>query len=460
MLRSYPPHFARPRARDRRPSLASPLPLAATGFAAFRSVARRAIALATIVAAPFGVAVAQVSPVPPPAPSSQPIVLLTDLAFDGRGGVVDAPRLAIVRGRITSFDGATAPGVRAATTIDLRGYTVMPGWIDTHVHLDSHFDRHGRIATDSEPPTEAALGIALAGWETLMGGFTTVQTVGDPMERPLRDQLRDHGFPGPRVLTSLAPIVGKGDSTGSDDELRALVRTRQAQGADLVKIFASTSQRVGARPTLTPAQLAVLCGEARALGMRTMVHAYRSQVAVAALAGCNQVEHMTYATRDEIATAAKSGAYLSPQVGLVVQNYLANKARYLGVGNYTEEGMATMERDLPLDFEVCRFAMTTPGAKVVFSTDATAGAHGRNAEEFLGRIEHCGQSPMAALVSAQSLAAEAMGVGDRIGTLAQGYEADIIALDGDPRADPSAVRRVVFVMRGGVVYKWAGQRPK
>jgi imidazolonepropionase-like amidohydrolase len=100
------------------------------------------------------------------------------------------------------------------------------------------------------------------------------------------------------------------------------------------------------------------------------------------------------------------------------------------------------------------------GAKTVFSTDATAGAHGRNAEEFVGRVEHCGQTPMAALVSANSLAADAIGMGDRLGALAPGYEADIIALDGDPVADITAVRRVVFVMRGGVVYKWVGgKRP-
>lgn len=404
---------------------------------------------------------AQVAPVPPPLPPAGPMRLLTDVAFDGRGGVLSQRVVTIENGRITAI-GAFASGAAvsstATRTIDLRGYTVMPGWIDTHVHLDSHFDRSGRIATESEPAAEAALGIALNGWETLMGGFTTVQTVGDPAEGPLRDMVRDRGFPGPRVLTSFAPIVGRGDSTGSDEQLRAMVRERKEQGADLVKIFASTSQRVGARPTLTQAQLAVLCGEAKSLGLRTMVHAYRSQVAAAALAGCTQVEHMTYATRDEVATAARAGAYLSPQVGLVVQNYLANKARYMGVGNYNEEGMATMGRDLPLDFEVCRYAMEAPGAQVVFSTDATAGAHGRNAEEFLGRIEHCGQSPMAALVSAQSLAATAMGLGDRVGTLATGYDADLIALDGDPRTDPTAVRRVVFVMRGGVVYKWVGPR--
>ncbi len=394
---------------------------------------------------------AQVAPIPTPRPPTGPVVILTDRALDGHGAVLRGARIGVADGKIASL---AAP--LAGTTIDLRGYTVLPGWIDTHVHLDSHFDRTGRIATDKESPAEAALGIATAAWETLMAGFTTVQTVGDPSELPLRDAIRDHGFPGPRVLTSLAWVSG--DSTSTPEQLRALVRERKDAGADLVKIFASTSQRVGAKPTLSEAQLAILCNEAKAVGLRSMVHAYRSQVSAAARARCGQVEHATYATREDIEAAARAGTFISPQVGLVVQNYLENQARYLGVGNYTEEGMATMGRDLPLDFDICTIAVKTPNAKVVFSTDATAGAHGRNAEEFLGRVKYCGQSPMDALVSAGGLAAEALGMSDRIGRLAPGYEADIIALDGDPLKDLTAVRRVVFVMRGGVVYKWAGER--
>jgi imidazolonepropionase-like amidohydrolase len=403
------------------------------------------VAAALMSGAAFAEAVA---PVPAPAPPD-PVTLLTSHAIDGSGGTLEGARIAIANGKIVSLRASTRGRV-----IDLRGYTVLPGWIDTHVHLASHFDRFGRIATEKEPPDEAATEIAGNAWADLMGGFTTVQSVGDPSEAPLRDAIRDHGFPGPRVLTSLAPIIPTFATT--PDELRAQVRQRKADGADLIKIFASSSQRVGARPTISEAQLKILCDEARAVGLRSMVHVYRSQVGAAARSGCREIEHATYATPEDITAAVAARAFLSPQVGLVVQNYLENKARYLGVGNYTEEGMAIMGRDMPEDFAVCTLIAHTPGAKLVFSTDATAGAHGRNAEEFIGRVEHCGLSPMVALVSANAVAADALGLADRLGELKAGYDADIIAVDGDPLKDITAVRRVVFVMRGGVVYKWAG----
>ena len=399
------------------------------------------------------IAAAQVEPIPAPPPPEGPVVLVTTHALDGHGAELNDARIGVANGKITSLD---AP--MRGTVIDLSGYTVLPGWIDTHVHLGSHWDKTGRIATEDEPPMEAALGIARAAWDSLMGGFTTVQSVGEMSEKPIRDAIRERGFPGPRVLTSLDWIQVGSDTP--DDELRALVRDRKEQGADLVKIRASNSQRVGAEPMLTEAQLKVMCDEAKAVGLRPMVHAYRSQVAAAARAGCHQIEHATYATPEELQVAIEHGLYISPQVGLVVQNYIANQDRYLGEGNYTEEGMMIMERDMPLDFAICTQAAKTPGAKLVFSTDATAGAHGRNADEFIGRVEHCGQTPMDALVSAGKIAAEALDMGDSIGRLAPGYEADIIALDGNPLEDINSVQNVVFVMRGGVVYKWAGSRAK
>lgn len=387
-------------------------------------------------------------------PPEGPTVLIADRALDGAGRTLHNVRIHVKDGRIASLSGPVK-----VTAIDLRGYTVLPGWIDAHVHIASHFDRTGHLATSKEPPAEAALEMADAAWRTLMAGFTTVQSVGDPSEVPLRDAIRDHDFPGPRLLTSLAPIEGN-LSAATPDQLRAMVRERKEQGADLIKIFASSSQRAGAKPTLTQEQLDALCGEAKAVGLRSMVHAYRGQVAAAARAGCREIEHATYATPEELQVAVQAGAYLTPQVGLVVQNYIENQSRYIDIGGYTVQGMTIMLRDMPEDFAVCTRLAHMPGAKLVFGTDATAGAHGHNAEEFIGRVQHCGQSRMAALVSANSVAAEAIGLDKEIGRLAPGYAADIIALDGDPLEDITAVRRVVFVMRGGKIYKWLGAQPE
>jgi imidazolonepropionase-like amidohydrolase len=385
-----------------------------------------------------------------PKSAGAPAVLIADRALDGTGKILHNIRVQVQDGKIAGLSG-TGTG----TVIDLRGYTVLPGWIDAHVHIASHFDRTGHLATSSEPAAEAALEMAEGAWQTLMAGFTTIQSVGDPSERSLRDAIRDHDFPGPRLLTSLAPIAGD-LSKATPDALRAMVRDRKAQGADLIKIFASNSQRVGAKPTLTEEQLKTLCHEAAAVGLRSMVHAYRGQVAAAARAGCREIEHATYATPEELQVAVQAGAYITPQVGLVVQNYIQNQERYIGIDGYTAEGMSVMLRDLPEDFAVCKRLAHLPGAKMVYGTDATAGAHGHNAEEFIGRVQHCDQDPMSALVSANSVAAEAIGMGGEIGRLAPGYAADIIALDGDPLEDITAVRRVVFVMRGGRIYKWAG----
>src|SRR5207248_5487610 len=141
-------------------------------------------------------------------------------------------------------------------------------------------------------------------------------------------------------------------------------------------------------------------------------------------------------------------------------NYLDNKQRYLGIGNYTEEGFKAMEQALPLNFDLFRRAVAIKGLKIVFGTDAVAGAHGRNAEEFIYRVRDGHQDAMAAMVSANSLAAESLNLADQIGSIAPGMQADIIALDGDPLRDITAVRRVVFIMKGGVVYRSEAHEPK
>jgi imidazolonepropionase-like amidohydrolase len=269
----------------------------------------------------------------------------------------------------------------------------------------------------------------------------------------LRDAIAEGKLPGPRILTAVEPLFGQGEKTGTPDEIRAFVRKQKQAGADVIKIFASQSIRQGGAMTLSREQLQAACDEAKRQGLRAVVHAYKEAVRVASDAGCTQVEHGTMATDADLRLLAEHGTYLDPQAGLVIENYLANRERYLGTPGYTEEGFAAMERVLALNHELMRRASKTTGLKIVFGTDAVAGAHGRNAEEFIDRVRDCGVDPSAALVSANSLGAEALNLGERIGSIAPGLEADIIALDGDPLKDITAVRRVVFVMKGGVVYK-------
>src|SRR5438034_8427758 len=376
------------------------------------------------------------------------IVIGTTMLLDGRGHVLRDSRIVVEGSKIVALDPKASP-----VDYDLRGLTVMPGWIDSHVHITWSFGENGKNAGADETTPFAAYQAASNAWLTLMAGFTTVQSVGSPRDVPLRDEIAKGALPGPRILTAVEPLMGRGEQTGTPEEIRAFVRKQKAAGADLIKIFASQSIRQGGGMTLSQEQLNAACDEAKKQGLRTLVHAYKEAVRAATLAGCTQVEHGTLATDDDLKLMAEKGTYLDPQAGLVIENYLLHKERYLGTPGYTVEGFAAMEKILPMNHELVQHAVKTPGLKIVFGTDAVAGAHGRNAEEFIDRVRDGRADPMAAMASANSLGAEAMGLADVIGTISPGLQADIIALDGDPLKDITAVRRVVFVMKGGVVYK-------
>ena len=286
---------------------------------------------------------------------------------------------------------------------------------------------------------------------TLNAGFTTIQSVGQMSDKDLRDAVERGILPGPRILTSLEPLT---ETSGPPEKLRELVRQRKEQGADLIKIFASASIREGGAQTMTDAQLAAACGEARSLGLRTLVHAHSAESAKAAtLAGCTSVEHGAYVTDEVFSLMAERGTYYDPNIGLVLQNYLENKPKFLGMGNYTEEGFAFMEKGLAITLATFKRALTHKNLKIVYGTDAVAGAHGRNYEEFVVRVRDGGQDPMAALESATWISAESMNLEDRIGWLAPGMQADIVGFDGNPLEDVTAARRAVFVMKGGKVYE-------
>ena len=376
------------------------------------------------------------------------IVIAVSTLLDGKGHVLHDTRIVIEGSKIVAIDPKAEP-----VDYDLRGKTVMPGWIDAHVHLTWIFGKDGKNAGQGGTTPEAIYAAASNAYVTLMAGFTTVQSVGATADIPLRDAIASGALPGPRVLTSAEPLFGRGAQTGTPDEIRAFVRKQKEAGADVIKIFAAASIRQGGNMTMSQEQLNAACDEAKKVGLRTLVHAYKDAVRGATLAGCTQVEHGTLSTDDDLKLMAEKGTYLDPQAGLVIENYLLNKDKYLGTPGYTEEGFAAMERVLSLNHELVKRASKIRGLKIVYGTDAVAGAHGRNAEEFIDRVRDGGVDPMTAMVSANSLAAEAIRMSDQIGSIAPGLQADIIALDGDPLKDITAVRRVTFVMKGGVVFK-------
>jgi len=394
---------------------------------------------------------------PPAAAPPAAIVILAGKLLDGRGKalhdvtvVVGGSRILAVR----SGGAAAAPAARPQVTYDLRGLTVMPGGIDTHVHIGWHFDANGKshaVAGNGEPAEQTMLYAVENAVATVRGGITTVQSLGAAEDRALREALARGVVPGPRLLTSLTPID---EETGPPAAIRAAVRKLAADGADVVKVFASKSIRDGGAPTLSQEQVDAACGEARALGLRSAVHAHGVEsVRRAVAAGCGSIEHGVLLDAATLRLIAEHGVYFDPNIDLVFRNYFENQDHFIGIGNYTAEGFAQMRQAVPRALAVFRQALATPGLKVVFGTDAVAGAHGRNFEELVYRVKQGGQDPMAAIVSATSLAAESLRLGDRAGTLAPGYEADLIAVDGDPLADIEAMSRVVWVMRAGRVVK-------
>jgi imidazolonepropionase-like amidohydrolase len=367
--------------------------------------------------------------------------------LDGTGKVVRNATIVVQGSKITSIDtGNTGPA-----SYNLGQLTVLPGMIDVHAHVAWHFDKDGRYAARAESPASEILYSAENAYTTLMAGFTTIQSPGSASDVDLRDAIARGVLPGPRILTSIRQL---NERSGTPAEIREKVRQLKADGADVIKIFASASIRDGGKQTMTDEQLQAVCGEANALGMRTMVHAHSPESIKASVnAGCQQIEHGVFATDEVLKLMADKGVYFDPNIGVVLQNYLTNKAKFLGIGNYNEEGFAYMEKGLGLNREMIKKAVATPNLKMVLGTDAVAGAHGHNADEIVERVRQGNQKPMDAIISATSLAARSMRLDKTIGTLAPGFEADLVAVEGDPLIDITAVTRVAFVMKGGKVYK-------
>ncbi|NBS58524.1 MAG: amidohydrolase [Betaproteobacteria bacterium] len=374
------------------------------------------------------------------------------ILVDGKGGVQRDAVVTIEGAKIARVAPAAAGGAQRVA-YDFPRLTLLPGFIDTHVHLNYHFGPDGRYMVGEEPAQRLALYAAENAYVTLMAGFTTVQSIGAPVDVELRSAIARGLLPGPRVLTSIVGFRGK-DLEMTPEQVRAWVRKVAAQGADLIKVYATKSIREGGGQTMSDAQIEAACTEAKAVGKRIWVHAHgASAIRTASNAGCTAVAHGSQATDVEFAMMVKSGMFFEPNIGLVSQNYLDHKARYLGIGNYDEEGFAYTEKGIAVKLAMFKSAIKHKGLKILMGTDAVAGAHGQNVRETVYRVQTGGQDAMEAIVGLTALNAGALGLADTLGTIAPGMDADLVAVDGDPLKDITALRRVMFVMKGGKVYK-------
>ncbi|HXT68302.1 MAG TPA: amidohydrolase family protein [Vicinamibacterales bacterium] len=380
---------------------------------------------------------------------SDSITLRAARLLDGRGGARTNAVIEIKGSKIVAIDQR-----RGAVTRDLGDVTLMPGMIDVHVHVDWHFQPNGlygrRDGQPQETPEQIETAVQANLDAMLDAGFTTVQSLGAASDKGRRDAINAGTKRGPRVLTSLGQINPR--PTDTPDQLRQRVKTLKENGADVIKLFASGSIRDGGKMSATQEQIDAVCGEAKVQGLRAVVHAHDPASVIASVkGGCSQIEHGAYADDAALKAMKDANVFFDPNIGLVLQNYVENKTKYMGSGNYNEEGFAFMEKAVPTLAVGFKRALSF-GLRMPMGTDAVAGAHGQNARESIARV-NAGQAPADAIVGATSLAAESLGLGTTIGSIAAGYEADIIAVGGDPLKDISKLRDVRLVMKGGRIVK-------
>lgn len=367
------------------------------------------------------------------------------------------------------FDGVPAD----ARVVDLRAHFVLPGLIDSHVHLTS--DRAGLEAVVSgftDSVADQAYEAAVNARKTLAAGFTTVRNLGDGdgVTLALRDAIARGDLPGPRILDagmSISASAGHMDRRlGVKDELhdalhaednlcdgvescRRAVRRQVARGVDVIKIAttAGVNSRIGAGlgRQMFEDEARTLIETAHLYGKKVAVHAHGNDgVSLALAAGAESIEHGTLMEDDSIALFKKHGAWYVPTLSTVngyKERIAANPAAY------EPAVRAKIDWRISITGKSLRRAHAA-GVKIAFGTDAGVSKHGRNADEFELMVEH-GMSPAEAIRAATVNAADLLGLADTIGSLEPGKQADLIAVRGDPLADVRVLKQVEFVMKGG-----------
>jgi imidazolonepropionase-like amidohydrolase len=396
--------------------------------------------------------------------------------LDGR---VLPERLVVVEGdRIAAVEPDVAP--TGAEVLDLSGYTVLPGLIDCHAHLVGETDSgHGYAHLVQRTGAQEALAGVRNARETLMAGFTTVRDVGTFrafVDVALREAIEAGYVLGPRMRCAGAYVTspgGGGDVTGlapdvdaalprelrfgvvrSADEVRVVVREILHRGADLIKVIATgavlTEGTEPGAPELTEAEIRAAVEEAANHGAHVAAHAHGAEGILRAIrAGVRSIEHGSLIDEEGIELLVATGTYLVADVWN--GDWIAEQGRRLGWSSAVLRKNAETTRAQREGFA----RAVKAGARIAYGTDSGVFPHRMSARQFAVMVRF-GMDPMQAIRSATSVAAELLGWEDRVGAIAPGRYADLIAVEGDPLEDVDALTDVAVVVKGGQVVKRPG----
>jgi imidazolonepropionase-like amidohydrolase len=391
-----------------------------------------------------------------------------------------ATTIRIDGGTIAAIErGHAAPGPDDVV-IDLSDYTVLPGLMDMHVHLDGEYSRDSRLHEFTMNEADYAFEAAKFAKRTLEAGFTVVRNLGDSFNVTvaLREAIEAGDVPGPMIFTagkSLASTGGHADPTNGwahvimgdpgpaegvvngVEDARKAVRQRYKDGADWIKVTATggvlSVAKSGQNPQFTQEELDAIVATAADYGMRVAAHAHGTEgMKRAVLAGVASIEHGTYMSDEVMRLMKERGTYYVPTI--MAGEWVAEKAQIDGF--FPELVRPKAAAIGPLINETFRRAYRA-GVPIVFGTDTGVSAHGDNAQEFALMVG-AGMPPMEAIKAATSVAARFLGIEDTHGTLAAGKQADVVAVPGNPLEDIRVMERVAFVMKAGKIYKSPAER--
>jgi imidazolonepropionase-like amidohydrolase len=391
-----------------------------------------------------------------------------------------APRgqstIIIRNGKVAEVLNGHQSGPAGATLIDLKDKFVLPGLIDSHVHLDSDAGGNaGLIEAVTDSPARAAYRAAGNAKKTLMAGFTTVRNLGDGSGATLalRDAVAAGELPGPRIFDAgnaisttsghmdatlsltedLHPAINQENLCDGVESCRRAVRLQIRRGVDVIKIAttAGVNSRIGAGlgRQIFDDEVKALVDTAHLYGKKMAVHAHGEDGINAALAaGADSIEHGTMLDDESIRLFKKSGAYYVPTLS-TVNGYIERLAK--DPNAYPPAVLEKVKWRIGVTGKSLAKAYPA-GVKIAFGTDAGVSKHGKNADEFELMVKH-GMSASAAIQAATMNAATLLGVEKEVGSLEPGKAADMIAVTGDPTADVTVLKSVRFVMKDGRVFK-------